>query len=141
MFILCFRCCIAFWDTHFVEDSWKNDVFRACFVSKSPNNGGLPSNQNNNDTAKHNVSGCNAQVLLRMYTRVFTNAHFVYPTLEHACLRFTFLRRSSLFYRSNCSCIIVFCKYFIFVPFFIQIFAFYIILYIFSCKYPILREQ
>ena len=66
MLNLCTRSCIAFWDTQFVEDSWKMALFLACFASLSPNNGGLPSNDKSNDTAKYHVSGHSAHLLLRM---------------------------------------------------------------------------
>ena len=54
---------------------------------------------------------------------------------DTSCIpRFTTLAFDSpffAFYYSNCCCIIIFCKYFIFFPFFIQFFAFCILLYIF----------
>ena len=37
-----------------------------CFASLSQNNGGHPSNDNNNDTVKHNVSGYNAHLLVHI---------------------------------------------------------------------------
>ena len=79
-----------------MEDSWKMTHFSACFASLSPNNEGLLSNDNNNDTAKHYVSGRTAHLFLRMYTRVFAYSHFVYSMLAYGSPSSSFYRCSSL---------------------------------------------
>jgi len=81
-----------------VKDSWKNDLFQACFASPSQTMGGsLATTRNNNDTAKHNFSGHNVHLLAHINTRVFANVHFVCFTFPHACFWFTFSHLPSLF--------------------------------------------
>ena len=35
MFVFCITSCTAFWDTHFVEETWKMAYFRACNASEN----------------------------------------------------------------------------------------------------------
>ena len=72
---------VALWDTRFVEVSWRNNVFRACYASTILNKDTLLSNGENNITASHSVSGCNAHFLI---------AH------SHSRVRETTFRESSL---------------------------------------------
>ena len=78
-----------------MKGSWKNDVFQVCFASLSQNNGGLPSNDNNNDTAKRNASGHNAHLLVRIIlacSPIRTSCTPRFPTLAFGLLSLTFLR-------------------------------------------------
>ena len=72
---------VALWDTRFVEVSWRNNVFRACYASTILNKGTLLSNGENNITASHSVSSCNAHFLIAQ---------------SHSRVRETTFRESSL---------------------------------------------
>ena len=89
---------VALWDTRFVEVSWRNNVFRACYASTILNKGTLLSNGENNITASHSVSVCNVHFLI---------AH------SHSRVRETTFRESSLTFdlSSFCSNRSKFCLY------------------------------
>ena len=121
---------VALWDTRFVEVSWRNNVFRACYASTILNKGTLLSNGENNITTSHSVS-VSAFVMcifsLGIVTRVFAKPHFENPRLPSTCLR-------SVPIVQNFACIIVYCKYFSFFCFLISNCHFHIHLYILFCK-------